>query len=81
VRLKWGPEHKGLLVSTTNDMNVQLAGTEGEFKGNLGKCVVRPMQPLHPRRSRGGGQGIMAESASLGAWTRSSRNESGMCKD
>ncbi len=49
LRLNWGhqvgPEYKGLLASTINDMNVRLAGTEelikGEFKGSLGECVIR----------------------------------------
>ncbi len=53
VRLKWGPEYKGFLVSTDNYMNVQLAGTEefikGEFKGNLGECVIRCNNILYIR--------------------------------
>mmetsp|Transcript_20664 Transcript_20664/g.58803 ORF Transcript_20664/g.58803 Transcript_20664/m.58803 type:complete len:120 (+) Transcript_20664:93-452(+) len=45
VKLKWGPEYQGHLVSTDAYMNVQLAGTEeyirGEFKGKLGEVTIR----------------------------------------
>ena len=45
VKLKWGMEYKGYLVSTDNYMNVQLANTEeyidGQLAGNLGEVLIR----------------------------------------
>jgi small nuclear ribonucleoprotein F len=45
VKLKWGMEYKGYLVSVDSHMNLQLAGTDeyvnGEFKGNLGQVLIR----------------------------------------
>jgi len=45
VRLKWGMEYKGYLVSTDSYMNIQLANTEeiqdGESKGSLGEVFIR----------------------------------------
>ena len=45
VKLKWGHEYKGFLVSTDNYMNLQLASTEeyidGSCTGNLGEVLVR----------------------------------------
>ncbi|CAG0884935.1 unnamed protein product [Cyprideis torosa] len=45
VRLKWGQEYKGLLVSVDGYMNLQLANTEefidGTCAGNLGETLVR----------------------------------------
>ncbi|XP_053212259.1 small nuclear ribonucleoprotein F-like [Panonychus citri] len=45
VKLKWGMEYKGYLVSTDNYMNLQLANTEeyvgGNFVGNIGEILVR----------------------------------------
>ncbi|KAI0285038.1 hypothetical protein BGY98DRAFT_946779 [Russula aff. rugulosa BPL654] len=42
VRLKWGLEYKGFLVSTDGYMNLQLANTEefqnGESNGTLARC-------------------------------------------
>ena len=51
VKLKWGMEYKGFLVSTDNYMNVQLANTEeyveGQLAGNLGEVLIRSvMLPL-----------------------------------
>ncbi|XP_063953811.1 small nuclear ribonucleoprotein F-like [Lytechinus pictus] len=44
VRLKWGMEYKGYLVSVDGYMNVQLASTEeyidGTFTGNLGEVLI-----------------------------------------
>lgn len=41
VKLKWGMEYKGFLVSVDAYMNLQLASTEeyidGNFTGNLGE--------------------------------------------
>lgn len=45
VKLKWGMEYKGFLVSVDAYMNLQLASTEeyidGNFTGNLGEvsCI------------------------------------------
>lgn len=45
VKLKWGMEYKGYLVSTDNYMNVQIANTEeyidGQLAGNLGEVLIR----------------------------------------
>lgn len=45
VKLKWGMEYKGFLVSTDAYMNLQLASTEeyidGKFAGNLGEVLIR----------------------------------------
>ncbi|PPQ72526.1 hypothetical protein CVT24_004832 [Panaeolus cyanescens] len=48
VRLKWGLEYKGFLVSTDGYMNLQLANTEeyqdGKSNGALGEVFIRYMQ-------------------------------------
>lgn len=45
VKLKWGHEYKGFLVSTDGYMNLQLASTEefidGSCTGALGEVLVR----------------------------------------
>ncbi|KAF9404391.1 hypothetical protein HW555_014355 [Spodoptera exigua] len=45
VKLKWGHEYKGLLVSADGYMNLQLANTEeivdGSCTGNLGEVLIR----------------------------------------
>ena len=45
VKLKWGHEYKGFLVSTDGYMNLQLAKTEefidGVSTGSLGEVLVR----------------------------------------
>ena len=45
VKLKWGMEYQGFLVSTDAYMNLQLASTEefidGKFAGNLGEVLIR----------------------------------------
>lgn len=45
VKLKWGMEYKGYLVSVDNYMNLQLASTEeyidGCHTGNLGEVLIR----------------------------------------
>lgn len=45
VKLKWGMEYKGYLVSVDAYMNLQLASTEeyidGQFTGNLGEVLIR----------------------------------------
>ncbi|XP_023021572.1 small ribonucleoprotein particle protein SmF [Leptinotarsa decemlineata] len=45
VKLKWGHEYKGYLVSVDGYMNLQLANTEeyidGSATGNLGEVLIR----------------------------------------
>jgi len=45
VKLKWGHEYKGYLVSVDGYMNLQLANTEehieGTCTGNLGEVLIR----------------------------------------
>ncbi|KAG4078139.1 hypothetical protein HA402_002191 [Bradysia odoriphaga] len=45
VKLKWGHEYKGYLVSVDGYMNLQLANTEehidGHITGNLGEVLIR----------------------------------------
>lgn len=45
VKLKWGMEYKGYLVSVDGYMNLQLANTEefidGNCTGSLGEVLVR----------------------------------------
>jgi small nuclear ribonucleoprotein F len=45
VKLKWGMEYKGYLVSFDGYMNLQLANTEeyvdGACTGNLGEVLIR----------------------------------------
>lgn len=45
VKLKWGHEYKGYLVSIDGYMNLQLASTEelveGNCTGNLGEVLIR----------------------------------------
>jgi small nuclear ribonucleoprotein F len=53
VKLKWGMEYKGYLVSTDAYMNLQLASTEefidGQFTGNLGEVLIRCNNVLYMR--------------------------------
>merc|ERR1712224_368964 len=53
VKLKWGMEYKGFLVSVDAYMNLQLASTEeyidGNFTGNLGEVLIRCNNVLYLR--------------------------------
>lgn len=53
IRLKWGLEYKGFLVSTDNYMNFQLANTEeiqdGKSNGTLGEVFIRCNNVLYLR--------------------------------
>nr|ACO10594.1 Small nuclear ribonucleoprotein F [Caligus rogercresseyi] len=53
VKLKWGHEYKGYLVSSDGYMNVQLANTEeyidGNCTGTLGEVLVRCNNVLYIR--------------------------------
>ena len=54
VKLKWGMEYKGFLVSTDAYMNLQLANTEevidGVSDGVLGDILIRCNNVLYIRR-------------------------------
>ncbi|XP_018323539.1 small nuclear ribonucleoprotein F-like [Agrilus planipennis] len=45
VKLKWGQEYRGYLVSLDSYMNIQLANAEeyfgGHYSGNLGEVLIR----------------------------------------
>nr|XP_048287099.1 small nuclear ribonucleoprotein F-like [Myodes glareolus] len=53
VKLKWGMEDKGYLVSVDGYMNMQLANTEkyidGALPGHLGKVLIRCSNILYIR--------------------------------
>lgn len=53
VKLKWGMEYRGFLVSVDNYMNLQLASTEewqgGSFQANLGEVLIRCNNVLYVR--------------------------------
>lgn len=55
VKLKWGMEYKGLLMSIDSYMNLQLGNTEefieGEFTGNLGEVLIRCNNVLYVREA------------------------------
>ncbi|XP_065829354.1 small nuclear ribonucleoprotein F-like [Oscarella lobularis] len=55
VKLKWGMEYKGYLVSFDGYMNLQLANTEehidGVCTGNLGEVLIRCNNVLYVRGS------------------------------
>lgn len=53
IKLKWGQEYKGTLVSFDSYMNLQLSNTEeyenGEFAGDLGEILIRCNNVLYVR--------------------------------
>nr|XP_055185919.1 small nuclear ribonucleoprotein F-like [Nyctereutes procyonoides] len=53
VKLKWGMEYKGYLVSVDGYMNMQLANTEeyidGALSGHLGEVLIRCHNVLYIR--------------------------------
>ncbi|KAI7904481.1 small nuclear ribonucleoprotein F [Cokeromyces recurvatus] len=53
VKLKWGGEYRGYLVSVDNYMNLQLANTEefqnGVSVGTLGEVLIRCNNVLYIR--------------------------------
>mmetsp|Transcript_793 Transcript_793/g.1009 ORF Transcript_793/g.1009 Transcript_793/m.1009 type:complete len:85 (-) Transcript_793:481-735(-) len=55
VKLKWGMEYKGLLLSVDAYMNLQLADTEefidGRFSGKLGEVLIRCNNVLYLRKA------------------------------
>ncbi|KAJ3414679.1 hypothetical protein HDV05_006214 [Chytridiales sp. JEL 0842] len=54
VKLKWGMEYKGFLVSVDSYMNIQLANTEefidGASAGALGEVLIRCNNILYIRQ-------------------------------
>ncbi|KAK1925572.1 hypothetical protein DB88DRAFT_509235 [Papiliotrema laurentii] len=56
VRLKWGLEYRGFLVSTDGYMNLQLSNTEeienGKSNGALGEVFIRCNNVLYIRESK-----------------------------
>lgn len=56
IKLKWGMEYKGFLVSVDNYMNVQLANTEelidGQLSGSLGEVLIRCNNILYVREAK-----------------------------
>mmetsp|Transcript_43592 Transcript_43592/g.116579 ORF Transcript_43592/g.116579 Transcript_43592/m.116579 type:complete len:82 (+) Transcript_43592:365-610(+) len=55
VKLKWGMEYKGALVSVDSYMNLQLVNTEeyidSKFQGNLGEVLIRCNNVLYIRKA------------------------------
>ncbi|KAG8274165.1 small nuclear ribonucleoprotein F [Homalodisca vitripennis] len=53
VKLKWGQEYKGFLVSVDTYMNLQLASSEeyvdGKMTGQLGEILIRCNNILYIR--------------------------------
>ena len=53
VKLKWGMEYRGFLVSVDSYMNLQLASCEewisDKFAGNLGEVLIRCNNVLYIR--------------------------------
>lgn len=55
IKLKWGMEYRGYLVSVDSYMNVQLANTEeyidGKLAGALGEVLIRCNNILYIREA------------------------------
>lgn len=53
IKLKWGMEYRGYLVSVDSYMNIQLANTEefidGKLAGSLGEVLIRCNNILYIR--------------------------------
>nr|CAD7445758.1 unnamed protein product [Timema bartmani]CAD7460827.1 unnamed protein product [Timema tahoe] len=53
VKLKWGHEYKGYMISVDGYMNLQLANTEeyvdSQSTGTLGECLIRCNNVLYIR--------------------------------
>jgi len=53
VKLKWGMEYKGFLMSVDNYMNLQIANSQefigGKYAGNLGEILIRCNNVLYIR--------------------------------
>lgn len=61
VKLKWGMEYRGYLVSVDSYMNAQLANTEefidGKLAGSLGEVLIRCNNILYIREAAEEGEG------------------------
>mmetsp|Transcript_4617 Transcript_4617/g.5012 ORF Transcript_4617/g.5012 Transcript_4617/m.5012 type:complete len:90 (+) Transcript_4617:36-305(+) len=59
VKLKWGMEYRGCLVSVDNYMNLQLQDTEefvdGKITAHLGQALIRCNNVLYIRAANDGG--------------------------
>jgi len=55
IKLKWGMEYRGVLLSVDAFMNLQLANTEeyidGEMAGNLGEVLIRCNNVMYIREA------------------------------
>lgn len=55
VKLKWGMEYRGVLLSVDAYMNLQLANCEeyvdGELAGNLGEVLIRCNNVMYIREA------------------------------
>ena len=87
VKLKWGMEYKGFLVSTDAYMNLQLASTEefidGKFAGNLGEVFIRyasryPLGAVFEPRAMVPRPALQTDLDS--PWTRGNPNSIRSCK-
>ncbi|CAM9304327.1 unnamed protein product [Ectocarpus fasciculatus] len=67
VKLKWGMEYKGFLVSVDTYMNLLLTSTEeyvdGEFAGNLGDVLIRCNNVLYLRGAEEDEANVKADGA------------------
>jgi small nuclear ribonucleoprotein F len=67
VKLKWGMEYRGFLVSVDSYMNLQLASAEewigGKFAGNLGEVLIRCNNVLHIRAAPAEGDDALHSAA------------------
>ena len=76
VKLKWGMEYTGRLISADTYMNLQLADTEefvdGAWAGNLGEVLIRCNNVLYIRASPPAPSAASASAASAAAAPASS---------
>uniref|UniRef100_A0A336KN07 Sm protein F n=2 Tax=Culicoides sonorensis TaxID=179676 RepID=A0A336KN07_CULSO len=65
IKLKWGHEYKGFLVSVDGYMNMQLANTEeyvdGSATGHLGEVLIRCNNVLYIRGTEDHEEGEMRD--------------------
>lgn len=65
IKLKWGHEYKGFLVSVDGYMNMQLANTEefvdGQNTGHLGEVLIRCNNVLYIRGTEDQEEGEMRD--------------------
>ena len=65
VKLKWGMEYEGKLLSVDSYMNVQLGDAkeyiDGQLAGALGEILIRCNNVMYMRQSPAGGLAAMEE--------------------